>query len=316
MLNVIIVNYRTGRLAVSCTESLEAERSDLPRLHVTVVDNNSQDGSADLIEAAIRARGWDWVTLIRSPANGGFSAGNNIGIRAAFARASPPDLIWLLNPDTRVMPGAALALVRFMADMPRAGIAGSLTLEEDGTPWPYAFRFPTILGEIERGSRWSVMSRLLRNWSIARVMGEDCARVDWVQGASMAIRRQVLEQGLLDEDYFLYYEETDFCRQALRNGWECWYVPQSVVLHMAGQSTGVTSSDATLKRLPAYWFRSRQHYFTKNHGRLYAMMADFGWIAGHLLFLSRQFLSRKRVADHSSLLQDFIRHSALWPQRR
>jgi len=317
VVDVVIVNYRTGELTVKCLESLEGERATLPGLRATVVDNASGDGSADLIAAAIMAREWNWATLLRSEVNGGFSAGNNIGIASAFEQTAPPALVWLLNPDTRVMPGAAQALVSFMESTPRAGIAGSITLEEDETPWPFAFRFPTILGEIERGSRWGLVSKLLKDHAIARLMGNSSEKVDWVQGASMVIRRELLEQGpWLDEGYFLYYEETDFCRQARNNGWECWFVPQSVVLHMAGQSTGLTSSNAKIDRMPAYWFQSRQRYFLKNHGRFYAILADLGWMAGYLMFLSRRLVCRSQVTDPPKLLRDFLRHSALIPRRR
>ncbi|MET0179396.1 MAG: glycosyltransferase family 2 protein [Novosphingobium sp.] len=314
-LDVVIVNYRTGPLVVSCLESLAAQRPELPSLRAIVVDNASPDESADTVEQAIAARGWSWATVVRSQTNGGFGAGNNLGIEWALRRRDPAELIWLLNPDTRAMPGAAAALARFMAATPAAGIAGSALLEGDGRPWHFAFRFPTVLGEIERGFCWGPVSRVLGRRATLRPMGKACERVDWVSGASCVVRRRLLDGGFrFDEGYFLYYEETDFCLHARRAGWECWFVPDSVVLHIAGQSTGVTAARAKPSRLPSYWFNSRRRYFVKNHGRAYAILADLGWIVAHLGGRTKRLLKPGETDDPPHLLADFVRHSALVPR--
>ncbi len=316
-IGVVIVNYCTGSLVVECLESLEGEREDNANLSVVVVDNASDDGSADVIEKMISKRDWGWVTLIRSQHNRGFGAGSNIGISWFLERLFRPDLVWLLNPDTRVIPGAASALAQFMNTHPAVGVAGSALLDADGELWPYAFRFPSLLGEIERGSRWGVLSRLLRDSATLRTMGERCEKVDWVSGASFIIRRELLDDGLrFDEGYFLYFEETDFCLQATRMGWECWYVPNAVVLHIAGQSTGLTGKRIKLRRLPSYWFHSRQRYFVKNYGRAYGILADFSWIAAHMLARTKQMLRRGPDPDPPRLLLDFIRHASFLPHRR
>ena len=315
--DVIIVNYCTWPFVIACLESLESERRHLPAMRVIVVDNNSNDGSAGRIDAVIRARGWEWATLLCAETNGGFAAGNNLGVAWALERPSRADLFWLLNPDTEVLPMAGVELARFMAANPSAGIAGSALLEADGRPWPFAFRFPSILGEMERGARWGLVSRLLRGRATLRRMADRCEKVDWVSGASFVIRRELLESGLwFDEGFFLYYEETDFCLRARREGWECWYVPDAVVLHIAGQSTGVTGKQLVLRRLPSYWFNSRRRYFAKNHGRLYGMMADLGWIGAHLCSRAKQWLLQAPDSDPPRLLLDFLRHSTLMPRRR
>jgi GT2 family glycosyltransferase len=315
-IDVIVVNFRTASLVISCLETLEQERRQIPELRAIVVDNASGDGSAAEIQRAVEARDWDWVKLIASSVNGGYGAGNNIGICWALARHDPADCYWLLNPDTEVRPGAGLALARFMATHPNAGVAGSALLERDGRPWSYAFRFPTIMGELERGARLGFLSRLLANRAVLRSMGDEADQVDWVSGASFLIRRELLDAGLrFDETYFLYYEETDFCLQARRAGWECWYVPGSVVMHIAGQSTGVTGHQIALRRLPGYWFRSRQYYFLKNHGRLYSMLADLAWISGHLVSQAKRLARSHPQSDPPRLLSDFVRYSAFVPRR-
>lgn len=316
-IDIVIVNYCTGTLVAHCLESLVQEHKECSRLRVIVVDNASPDGSADLIDKVIQARQWDWVTLMRSPVNRGFGAGSNLGISWALDRPDPADLVWLLNPDTRVIPGAALALAQFMAAHPGAGIAGSALLTGDGEPWPYAFRFPSLLGELEHGSRWRLVSWLLRGSAVTRRMGKNCEKVDWVSGASFVIRRELLEDGMrFDEGYFLYYEETDFCLQATRKGWECWYVPDAVVLHIAGQSTGITGKQIKLRRLPPYWFHSRQRYFVKNHGRFYGILADLSWIAAHVLARIKQMLRHVPDPAPPNIFLDFIRHASFLPRRR
>lgn len=315
-IDVVIVNYRTGPLVIDCLASLDAERRMGAQLRAVVVDNDSGDGSAELLQAAILREGWDWATLVRSPRNGGFGAGCNLGIEHVL-RVSDARGIWLLNPDTRVMPGAVNALAGFMAATPRAGIVGTALLLADGAPWPYAFRFPTVLGELERALRWGPASRLLSSHMTARRMDGRAEQADWVSGASMAVRREVLQQGLrFDEDYFLYYEETDFCRAVKARGWQCWYAPRPTVLHVAGQSTGVTAPDARARRVPQYWFASRRRYFRKNHGWAYALAADLAWVAGHCVYLVKQQLRRAPREDPPRLLSDFVWFGMLAPERR
>jgi N-acetylglucosaminyl-diphospho-decaprenol L-rhamnosyltransferase len=311
MMAVVVVNYCSGSWVLDCLGSLQTEVAANPGLRVTIVDNASPDGSADTIEAGIAAGDWNgWAGLIRSPVNGGFSAGNNLGIRAALARRQKPDLFWLLNPDTRVQPGAAASLIRFMGDHPAAGIVGSAIVQADGSPWPFAFRFPTVLSEIERGARLGPLTRLLARQTVLRLMGGEAEQVDWVSGASMVVRRAVLETvGPMDEGYFLYFEETDLCLQARRAGWQTWYLPQAAVVHVAGQSTGLTAPGAKVARVPDYWFDSRRRFFSKNHGRAYAMAADLAWAVAHLSYRLRQRIV-PGDPDPPTLLRDFVRRSA------
>lgn len=312
-MHAVIVNYRTAELTVECLASLEPEIRERPRCRAIIVDNASADGSADIIANAITARGWSsWAELIRSPVNGGFAAGNNVALEAIARDADQPDLVWLLNPDTRVEPGAVAAILAFFAATPSAGIAGSSLVEANGTPWPYAFRFPTIWSEVERGARLGLVSRLLAKRAVLRQMGPSPARVEWVSGASMVIRRAVFDAiGMMDEGYFLYFEETDFCLRAARAGWESWYVPTASVLHIAGQSTGLNDARPATGRIPRYWFESRRRYFVKNHGRAYAILADVAWAASHLLWRVRRRWAANVQPDPPFLLSDFLRRSAI-----
>lgn len=311
---VVVVHYRTSGLLIDCLRSLEGEVRSYPgRASVMVVDNQSRDGSVPRIAEAIRAHGWsDWATLVESPLNGGFAYGNNQAIRPALEGRDPPDYFWLLNPDTTAYPGAMSALVRFLASRPTAGLAGSAIEERPGELWPYAFRFPSLLSELDDGLKLGFVTRLLSRWAILQRMdaGERC--VDWVSGASLMIKREVFQAiGLMDENYFLYYEETDFCLQAKRAGWGCWYVPSSRVFHVAGASTGMVDKPPEPRRLPRYWFESRRRFFIKNRSRAYAMATDMVWIVAYALWRVRRVLQRKDSLEPPHLLSDFVRHSSL-----
>jgi N-acetylglucosaminyl-diphospho-decaprenol L-rhamnosyltransferase len=313
---VVIVNYKTATLTVACLRSLAAEVALHPWIKVTVVENDSGDGA--VLAASIRANGWgDWVSLTLTERNGGFSYGNNRGIAPALRWSEPPDYFLILNPDTEVRTGAIRALADFLDEHPRVGIAGSSFEFEDGSAWPIAFRFHSALGQFEQGIRLGSVTRLLCKLTVARTMGAEPAEVDWVAGASMMIRRQVVRDiGLMDEGYFLYFEEADYCLQARRAGWPCWYVPQSRVMHMCGQSTGVSSRDNKLKRMPAYWFASRSRYFVKNHGLAYARIADVAFGVGLALWNLRRILTRHPQVDPPGMLADFWRSSVLFKSAR
>lgn len=306
---VVIVNYRTTRLTINSLRALEAEVERDPSIRVAVVENAS--GDAEELAAAIRELGFSgWAELIVSPHNGGYAYGNNLAVRKALASSTRPDFFLLLNPDTEVRPGAVRALVEFMLPRPTVGITGSCLENPDGTVFGTAFRFPSAISELTRGMRLGVVSKLLDRWVVPLKMGNEPEQVDWLPGASMMVRREVFEQvGLMDEEYFLYYEETDFCLQARRAGFTCWYVPQSRVMHVAGQSTGVTDRTGPPRRRPRYLFDSRRRYFVKNHGRLYAALADAAWLSGLASFRAREIIQRSARIDPPRLWRDSLVNS-------
>ena len=239
---IVIVNYRTTDLTIDCLRSLQAEVDSRDGMRVVVTDNASGDDSVARLTAAVRENGWgDWAAIQTLARNGGFAFGNNAALRPALQGADPPQYVLLLNPDTIVRSGTLKALVEFMEGRPDVGIAGSQLEEPDGTPQRSAFRFPSVLGEFEGGARFGPVSRLLNRWIVAPPVPGGPGPIDWVAGACMIIRREVFEAiGLLDEGYFMYFEEVDFCRRARRAGWACWYVPSARVVHLVGQSSGVT----------------------------------------------------------------------------
>ncbi|EAW37837.1 glycosyltransferase family 2 protein [Lyngbya sp. PCC 8106] len=308
---VVILNYRTPQLTINGLRSLISEVQSLSNIQVVVVDNCSGDGSAEQIQAAIQAEGWgEWASVLALNQNGGYAFGNNAAIRPALQSSHPPDFVWLLNPDTEVRPGAMQPLIDFLQTHPQAGIVGSRLEYPDRTPQRSAFRFQTLMSQFEGGLRLGLVSKLLARWMVAPPVSNSPCATDWVPGASMMVRREVFEQaGLLDEGYFLYYEDEDFCLQAKRAGWSCWYEPQSRVVHLVGQSSGITDTKITPKRRPQYWFDARRRYYVKNYGWLYAALVDGAWIMSLTLWRWRRTLERKPILDPPSFLGDSIRNS-------
>ena len=313
-LGICIVAWRCGPLVIDCLQSIEAELASVPGSHVCIVDNASGDDTAEVIERAIEERGWGaWATLVRAPRNGGFAYGNNRAIEMLRAIGAPVDYWVLLNPDTVVRPGALRVLADFMNAQPGIGLAGGRSEDPDATPQACCFRFPSILREMAAVVQLGPFFRLFRRQIRWIDTPSNPMEVDWVSGAFVFIRPEILEQiGLLDESYFLYFEETDFILRAKRAGWSCWHVPQSRIVHLVGQSSGVTTRHARARRLPAYWFESRRRYFVINHGRTYAAMLDLAVAAGYCVARPIRRLTRHWYDDPPYFLRDLLKHSALF----
>jgi GT2 family glycosyltransferase len=314
---VVIVNYRTPQLTVDCLQSLAAEIVTVPGTRVVVADNFSGDDSVSTISAAIAAKKWDWATFLPLPKNGGFSYGNNAAIAPALKSEDPPQYIYLLNPDTVVLPDALRELVKFLDQHPEVGIAGGRAVNPDGTVRNSIFRFHTVLSELEGSIRVGLVTKMLQNHVIASPPPDEPSPADWVSGASMMVRREVFEKiGLLDEGYFMYFDETDFCLRAARAGWPTWYVPSSKIIHLVGQSSGVTGAKRMLKRRPRYWFESRHRYFRLHYGTFKTLAADMLWTVGYATNSVLQTVRGRPRTDPPWLLWDFIRYNLMsWCHR-
>jgi len=219
---VVIVSFRSARLALRCLESLAGEaRSPRMALSVVVVENAS--GEEAELARGIAEPFSSFARPEVSPVNGGLGAGQNPGVRTAHELGLPFDYVLFLNPDTEVRPGAVLTLARFLEAHPRAGLASGSFEHADGTVWPIAFRFPSAASELETACGLGIVSHLLRSRVVARTMGSEPELIDWCSGASMMVRREVREAvGGFDEEFFMYCEDTDLCRRlqdlGLRSG--------------------------------------------------------------------------------------------------
>jgi len=305
---ITIVNYCTSHFVIKCLCSLDDEIPKNGDIFVEVVDNHSQDNSEETLRKAIKDHHWEsWVNLRISPQNKGFAEGSNFAIIPHLHSATPPDYVLLLNPDTEVRPGAIKNLITFMDAHPQVGIAGSRIENMDGTARYSAFRFPTATSEFLGGASFGLFNRLLSRWTVIQPIQSQPHSSDWVSGACMMIRREVFDTiGFMDDHYFLYYEETDFCLRAKRAGWECWYVPHSIVVHHVGQSSQVTGEHNSNRRLPHYWFFSRRYFFRTNYGIVYALWTDMIWLIGATFGIFKRLLRRKKGNNRPHLLRDFI----------
>lgn len=286
---IVIVNFRTPGLVINCLRSLSLQKEVLNSGRVVVVDNNSGDGSVEKLRTAIDRENWNaWAGVMPADRNGGFAFGNNIGIRAALQSAGGAEYVMLLNPDTIAHAGAIRALVDFMDTHQSVGIAGSRLENAAGGPECSAHNAPSPLGELVSGASIGMLSRALNRYVVTPPMREAAHECDWVSGASLMVRREVFEQiGLLDEEYFLYFEEVDFCTRARKAGWQIWFVPESRVVHLEGATTGIQQ---TARRRAPYWYSSRRRYFVRHFGVAGLVLADALWVAGRTsLALRRLF---------------------------
>jgi GT2 family glycosyltransferase len=263
-LSVIIVSYNTRQLLIDCLHTVCACAGEA-NVEVFVVDNASSDGSAEQVE-----HDFPEVRVIRNSLNAGFAAANNLALREAAGR-----YLMLLNSDTLVHTNAFRELVAFMDAHPRVGYCGPKLLNDDGTHQPSARRFPTILSRAFSMTGMSLRrpeSRHCIDLHLARGSDEPF-QMDWVTGACLVVRREVYEAvGPMDEHYFLYFEETDWCQKMVSAGWEGWYVPAAIVTHLGGRSVEHENDTRPFfGNHPVHWVRSARRY-RRRHFRLAGMV--------------------------------------------
>jgi N-acetylglucosaminyl-diphospho-decaprenol L-rhamnosyltransferase len=271
-LAIVIVSYNTRRLLGACLHSLVADmrRSALEGV-VWVVDNSSSDGSA----AMVRER-FPGVCLTTSERNLGFASGNNLALDALSQ--GPPECVLLLNPDTTVQPGALQTLLAFMQEQQDAGMAGVQLRYADGRFQHSAFCFPSlaqiVLDFIPLHHRL-INSRINGRYPRAWIERGDPFEIDHPLGAAMVVRWEtVKEVGLLDERFFMYCEEIDWCWRMKQAGWRVYCVPRAIVTHHEAQST-LQYRDEMFVQL----WRSRYRLFSKHYSPC------FRWAARQLVWL-------------------------------
>lgn len=286
-LAVIILNFRTAALTIECLSSLAAEVG--LGIGAVVVDNASGDGSAERIEGVLAARGWSsWARVIRSAVNGGFAAGNNLGMRSVEAAA-----YLLLNSDTLVRRGALDSLRLALRLRPDAGIVGPRILNARGEPDFSAFRFPSPGSELVRAANSGPVTRVLGRWDVVLPHRDAPSEPGWVGFAGAVVRSEVLRSvGALDDGYFMYFEDVDYCRRAREAGWKVLHWPAAEIVHLGGCSSQVTSAAGRLKRAPRYFYEARARYFAKFYGRAGLWLANVLWCVGRTLSWTRERLGR------------------------
>ena len=289
--SIVIVNYKTPGLCIDSVRSLAVEGKG--EIEVLLVDNASEDGSVDKLRSSIDLGASSNIQLISSDVNGGFSAGNNIGINSSVG-----EFVLLLNSDTIVRPGAVELLVQTLRENPSVGMVSPRLEWLDGRPQNSCFRFHHPLQELIHAASTGLITKLLRRFDLPLPLVADCSSAEWVSFACVLVRRQVFEDvGLLDDGFFMYYEDVDFCRRALAAGWPILSNPNARVVHLRGGSSKVKDATAQRKRLPRYFYESRARYYRKHFGLCGLLLANVCWQIGWGVSLVRRMLSRSYVGN-------------------
>lgn len=253
-LSVIIVNYNGGRFLTSCLEAVARQLRAVEH-EVVVVDNGSTDRSLDLVR-----RGFPDVPLLPNGTNLGFAAAVNRGLAATTGRY----VLWL-NPDAVLLDEGMAELIRYLDAQPRVGIVGPQLVDPDGRVQPSARTFPSYGWPLAH--RRSIWTRLVPwNPYTRRYLRTDAdpariQEVDWVSGACLLHRRALLEAiGGLDEGFFMYCEDVDFCLRAQQHGWAVHYHPGARVLHHIGGSTVTAERAMLVERHRSLWRYYLKHF--------------------------------------------------------
>jgi N-acetylglucosaminyl-diphospho-decaprenol L-rhamnosyltransferase len=302
-LSVIIVNWNVRDLLRRCLHSILA---NLPacQLEIIVVDNGSTDGSPEMVRTE-----FPQVHLLANPDNRGFTGANNQGLAVARGR-----YVLLLNPDTEVVGDALETLVAFADVHPDVGVVGPQLLNPDGTVQSSRRRFPTLATALLE-STWLqpyAPRRLLARYYVLDRPDDEVQDVDWVTGAALMARREAVEQvGPLDEGFFMYSEELDWCRRFRAAGWRVVYLPTARVIHHEGKS-----SEQVLPARHIHFQTSKIRYFRKYHGPAAAevlrlvLLGNYLWQIGvegaKWLLGHKRPLRAERIAAYRQVVQSLV----------
>jgi N-acetylglucosaminyl-diphospho-decaprenol L-rhamnosyltransferase len=259
-LSIVVLSWNTRELLAACLASLRAVSGELP-LQLIVVDNASEDGSADMV-----AERFPEAHLVRNPRNDGYAIGNNLG--AALARG---EHLLLLNSDTEVAPGVLPALVAFLDSHPGHGACAPRLVHPDGTPQRSCKTFPTLRTAVFFDTifdRWFPGNRVLP-WYFMKSFDHLSSRdVDQPPGAAFLVRRALWEElGGFDPELWLFFNDVDLCRRLHERGHRIAYVAEVAILHHEGQST------SQFPAMGAIWHRNRLSYYRKTFGWRGALVA-------------------------------------------
>ena len=301
MLNllVVIINYKTPDL------TSQAVLSVIPQLggddKICVVDNLSQDNSIDFLTKFIEDNNFqDKVNFIASPINGGFSAGNNIGIKSEESK-----YYLLLNSDAYIKEQAIQQLITKIQQSSSIGIVAPQLIWEDGKQQTSCFNYLTPVNTFLNTVNTGIISRLFSLLGVNEVAipltKHNTTNPEWLSFACILLRGSLIQDiGLMDEGYFMYYEDMDYCHRAKIAGWSLSYEQNAKVVHL---NQGA-SNQVTIKRLPRFYFDSRSRYFLKFHGHLGLLLANLNWSVGRVISLFREIIGNRSPLSHKTMFMD------------
>ncbi len=294
-LAIVIINYKTPQLVIDCIDSVIPELNNL-NATIIIVDNHSADNSCEVIQSWVnRNKAQQHVTLLPSPENTGFSGGNNTGIREVKA-----DYYLLLNSDTVVRKGAIPTLLTAAKADDSAGLTTPRLEWPDGTPQESCFKYHTPISEFISSARTGPITKIFSIYNVPQPVSDDTAYYDWSSFACVMVKAKVFEDiGLMDDGYFMYYEDVAFCFHAKKAGWKILNVPDAHVVHLRGGSSSVKSQAKQRKRLPRYFYESRTRYFYQAYGYLGLFLANKFWTIGWGISSIRGLVSSSYQSDVS-----------------
>lgn len=293
---ISIINFRTAELTLQCVRSVLDDMNGLNGL-IVVVDNLSDDGSAEAIE--------DWIAvqpaplpvrLVRSTTNAGFSGGHNQGMAAAEA-----EFYLVLNSDAILRPGFLRTMLAAAKSDQQSGLFAPVIETEEGGVQNSCFRFPGPLSELVRAARSSVVTRVLGHRDVSLGPDPDPDSIEWASFACILLRAEMVRAiGPMDEGYFLYFEDIEYCLRARRAGWGIRQVRAARAVHFRGGSGPVKTLIGKSARLPRYYYSSRTRFLYQAHGLSGVIAANLLWYLGrairHLyLFTGREVKSMARA---------------------
>lgn len=279
-------------MVLDCLATLAPQAQELSA-KIVVVDNHSGDESVPVIQGWIDKHDfWSFISLKVAAHNGGFAAGNNIGISSEIA-----EYYLLINSDTLLRENALKEMLDAISVDSKIGLLSPRLEWPDGRPQESCFRFHHPLSQLIASAKINIIRKLLSGYEVALRVSDEDADYDWTSFACVMIRKKVLDQlGGLDEKFFMYFEDVEFCWRARSAGWIVRNRPEARVVHLRGGSSPVKSNKAQRKRQAKYFYESRTRYFFLVYGRCGLFFANILWTFGWILAKIRSVFQRNFVA--------------------
>jgi GT2 family glycosyltransferase len=299
--SAIVVSWKTRELLAGCLESLRAYADEARGMEVIVVDNASDDGTADMV-----AREWPAARLIVNDENVGYTRANNQAIRESRGA-----FLLLINADALLTPGCLKVMLERMRSHPRVGAVGPRLVYGDGRwqRWT-AGRAPSLAAA---AGHYFFLERLLPDVSACRGMFlshdvQHAITADWVSSACMLVRRAATDQvGLMDERFFVYMDDVDLCQRLRNGGWTVWYCPAAQAVHFMGQATKRQTGTVSPAAL-----RSYNRYFALRHGRVATTLLKLIEVVGHGFRAVAYLASATAIADQTQARERRMEARAHW----
>ncbi|MEM6650095.1 MAG: glycosyltransferase family 2 protein [Pseudomonadota bacterium] len=301
-LTVVILNYRTPEMTVRCAETALKALPDAPS-RLIIVENGSGDGSDEILGRWHQQhKAKDQIDLVVSATNKGFSGGNNLGLAKAQS-----DYVLLLNSDAFLQPDSLTSLLKAADETPKAGLIHPTLIDPDGTPQISQFRDFKPTTELLGASNLGMIAKLFPKAVTAIPLTSNEAP-HWVSFAAVLIRRSMIDEiGGMDDGFFLYYEDAEYCRRARQAGWSIHHAKDAFVVHERGGSSPVKKLSKSKKRLPTYYYESRSRYYQLHYGKAGLWFANMLWYGERLIAYARFLAFQKPNPVCQKAAQDIWR---------